>query len=86
MGTLTFSDGTVLKNSNLVFSRDLFLYIYTLTLAEVFELLINSENTAEITYTQINDEPVVYDGYTKLIAVRDEDNGLVTAVLRKAVE
>ena len=86
MGTLTLNDGTVLENSHAVFSRDLFLYIRGLTMAEAFELLIAPEKVEKITFTQINGDEVVYEGFTKLTAVRDEDNGLVTAVLQKVVE
>jgi hypothetical protein len=52
---------------------------------EIFDLLIDPDNTAEIIYTRINGTDVTFTGYTRLIAVRDEDVGLITAVLRKEV-
>ena len=86
METLTFSDGTVLQNSSAVKSGDLFLYINGISMKDVFDLLIDSEITEQISYTMNNGETVTYNNFQHLIAVRDEDNGLVTAVLRKAVE
>ena len=86
METLTFSDGTVLQNSSAVKSGDLFLYINGVSMKDVFDLLIDSEITEQISYTMNNGETVTYNNFQHLIAVRDEDNGLVTAVLRKAVE
>lgn len=82
---LTLSDGTVLEHSNAVISGDLFLYMYDHGMKEIFDLLIDPDNTAEIIYTRINGTDVTFTGYTRLIAVRDEDVGLITAVLRKEV-
>ena len=82
---LTLNNGTELENSSAVISGDLFLYMYGHGLKEVFDLLIDPENTAEIIYTQNNGEDVTFTGYMRLIAVRDEDVGLITAVLRKEV-
>ena len=83
--SLKLSDGTVFNNSNAVLSGSLFLYINGQDLRTVFDALIEPENTARIAYTQNNGETINFDGFTKLIAVRDEDNGLITAVLRKEV-
>ena len=82
---LTLNDGTVLENSSAILSSDLFVYIHDSDLQTVFDLLIDPENTKKIVYTQANGEPVTVVGYKKLIAVRDEGNGLITAVLRKEV-
>jgi hypothetical protein len=59
--------------------------MYDHGLKEIFDLLIDPDNTAEIIYTRINGTDVTFTGYTRLIAVRDEDVGLITAVLRKEV-
>ena len=80
---LTLNDGTVLENASAVLSGDLFLYINGKTLAEVFDLLIVPENVEKIIYTMNNGEEAVFEGFRKLIAVRDEGRGLITAVLRK---
>ena len=82
---LTLSNGTELENSSAIFSTDLFLYIRGETLKDVFDLLIDPENTETIVYTQINGEDLTFTGFDKLIAVRDECNGMITAVLRKEV-
>jgi len=83
---LTLNDGTVLEFSSALLSGNLFLYINGSDLKTVFDLLIEPDNTETITYTQNNGEDVVFSGYTKLTAVSDEGNGLITAVLKKAVE
>ena len=82
---LTLNDGTVLDNSSAILSGDLFLYIHDSDLQTVFDLLIDPENTKQIIYTQVNGTSLTYVGYKKLHAVTDEDNGLITAVLRKEV-
>ena len=84
MTKLTLNDGTVLEDASaLLSSGNLFLYMYNSDLRTIFDLLIEPENTEEITYTQVNGEDVVYRGFNKLTAVRDEGGGLITAVLRK---
>lgn len=81
---LTLNDGTELMNSSVVENGALFLYIRSgAGLQEVFDLLIDPEKTKKILYTQINGEHVIYRGYKRLIDVRDEENGAITAVLKK---
>ena len=82
---LKLNDGTELDNSSAILSGDLFVYIHDSNLQTVFDLLIDPENTQKIIYTQANGTSIAYVGYKKLIAVRDEGNGLITAVLRKEV-
>ena len=82
---LTLNDGTELDNSSAILSGDLFLYIHDSDLQTVFDLLIDPENTKQIIYTQVNGTSLTYVGYKKLHAVTDEDNGLITAVLRREV-
>ena len=84
MGTLEMHDGQVLENSEaLEIDRELYIYISGLTLTIVFQMLTDEEKTETITYRHGPGE-TVFTGYTKLIAVRDEGNDLVTAVMRKA--
>ena len=80
---LTLNDGTVLEGASALASGDLFVYVPGSDIRTVFGLLIEPENTAQITYTMMDGNDVVYEGYTKLIAVRDEGNSLVTSVMRK---
>ena len=82
---LTLNNGTELEDSSAILSGDLFVYIHDSDLQTVFDLLIDPENTGMIIYTMNNGASVTYEGYTKLRAVSDEDNGLITAVLRKEV-
>ena len=82
---LTLNDGTELENSSAILSGDLFLYVRGESMRDAFDLLIDPENTAVIVYTQNNGTETTYEGYTKLRAVSDEDNGLITAVLRREV-
>ena len=79
---LTLNDGTEL-NGSVIDSGELFLYVNESDIQTVFNLLIDPEKTAVIIYTQNNADQETYRGYTKLIAVRDEGRGLITAVLRK---
>ena len=82
---LTLNDGTVLENASAILSGDLFLYIHDSDLQTVFGLLIDPENTKQIIYTQVNGTSITYVGYKKLHTVTDEENGLITAVLRREV-
>lgn len=83
---IRLNNGFVFNNSNAILTGDLFLYIRDgRDLKAVFDLLIDPEKTKKIVYTQANGEPVTFVGYKKLIAVRDEGNGLITAILRKEV-
>ena len=85
--TLTLSNGTVLENSNAIEddeSSSLFVYTRNgYTIKDIFDLLYNPENTQEISYRQVNGDTVVFRGYTRLKAVRDEGRGVITAVLKK---
>lgn len=80
---LRLNDGTVLENSSAILSGDLFLYMNGRGLQEIFDLLIVPENVKKIVFTQANGEKATFTGYKKLTAVRDEGNGLITAVLKK---
>lgn len=80
---LKLNDGTVLEDSSAILSGDLFLYMNGYGMQEIFELLIDPEKTKKIIFTQVNGEKVTITGYKRLTAVRDEGNGLITAVLKK---
>lgn len=86
--TLTLNDGTVFGNHSHAreSGKTLFVYISDGSgIREVFEALIDPEKTAHIEY-HYSTAVLNFDGFTKLIAVRDEGGGLVTAVLSKAGE
>lgn len=82
--TLTLSDETVFQNSHAIESgANLYIYVQDgkSGLREVFEAFIDSEKTAEIRFHGLDNQVSVFRGYNKLIAVRDEGRGLITAVL-----
>lgn len=80
---LTLNDGTELVGHGIEFNGQLFLYIREMGLADVFQEMIDPEKTKKITGER-NRMKTVFRGYRKLTAVRDEGNGLITAVLNKA--
>lgn len=83
---LTLNDGTVFQNSYaMISSRLLMVYIQdgVSDLRTVFDALIDPEKTAVISSVDYAGKETVFRGYTKLVAVRDEGNGLITAVLDK---
>ena len=86
METLTLNDGTILENSHVLESNgNLFVYVNgELTIKDVFDLMYDPEKTKKIVFEISGSKAGTYRGYKKLIAVRDEGNGLVTAVLGKA--
>ena len=81
---LILNDDTVLTGHAFESDGFLYVYVYENTLTNVFRILNKSGRTARITEVQGTDE-TVYIGYTHLKAVREEDQTLVTAVLRKEV-
>lgn len=83
--SLTLFDGTILENSSAIQSGDLFIYVQGSDMQTVFNLLIDPDKVKKITYTQNNGGSVLYLGFKKLTAVTDEGDGLITAVLKKAV-
>ena len=81
--SLKLSDGTVWEGAYLLnVDGRLFLYIPGAAMRDVFDKLIEPANTGAISFTEGRDE-TVYEGFTRLTAVRDEENGMITAVLRK---
>jgi hypothetical protein len=81
---ITLNDGTEFAGY-VILTGDLFLYLFSTDIVTAFNALIRTEGTSSIIYTQANGNEVTYSGYTKLVAVRDEENNLITAVMRKGV-
>ena len=85
METLTLNDGTMLENSHAIENNDkLFIYVENgSTLAEVFEIFIDPEKTMKIKYTRMDKAEITWRGYKRLMDVRDEEHGIITAMLKK---
>lgn len=81
---LTLSDNTVFENSHAI-ENGTNLHIYVQDgesgIRQVFEAFIEPQKTAEIQYEDMAGQVTVFSGYNRLIAVRDEGRGLITAVL-----
>lgn len=81
---LTLSDGTVFQNSHAI-ENGTNLHIYVQDgqsdIRDVFEAFIDPMKTAEIQYEDMSGQVAVFRGYNRLVAVRDEGKGLITAVL-----
>ena len=87
MNEIIFADETVLTDTHVLVMgpTDLFVYIQKqgMTLAAAFEILNRPERTAKITAVLIDGSEKTYEGYTDLIGLRKEDDGQVTAILRR---
>ena len=85
MEALTLNDGTILENSHAIENNDmLFIYIENgSTIKAVFDLFIDPEKTTKITFTQLGGAEITWRGYRRLMDVRDEEHGLITAMLKK---
>ena len=80
---LTLNDGTELNGHLVETDSRLFVYVYDLTLAEVFELLNDPEKTKKIKAVRYGAEQVVR-GYKHLSSVSEESNGqMISAMLKK---
>lgn len=82
---LILNDGTGFLNSHALESNgNLFIYIKdgTSGIKDVFDAFIDPEKTAHIVHKYYG-AIVEFDGYTELVAVRNEGNGLITAMLGK---
>ena len=78
MQTVVLNDGTTWSGYVILSGGHLFLYIDGQGLKTVFDKLIVPAKAKKVTYNS-GGQSQVYKGYSKLIAVRDEGNGLVTA-------
>lgn len=83
---LILSNETTFENSHAI-ENGTNLHIYVQDgksgIRAVFEAFIEPENTAEIQFENLEGTTVIFQGYNRLIAVRDEGRGLITAVLTK---
>ena len=81
---LVLADGTEIENAYMVEALGLMhLYFHNgFGMREVFEIAIDPKKTLAVTGYQFGVERSC-SGYTKLIAVRDEGYGLITASLKK---
>lgn len=83
-GTLALNDGTILDHSWVVENTgNLFVYVMNgCDLREVCNLFFDPEKTSRILATQ-NGVTTEIVGFARLAAVRDEGNGLITAMLTR---
>ena len=79
---LILKDGTELHGHQIETDTRLFLYIFDLTMAEVFELLIDPEKTKSITWERYGSTGKV-TGYKRLMSISDEGNNMISASLKK---
>ena len=82
---LTLNDGTEIKNSHALESmNDLFIYISDpeYDIRKAFETLIESDANSKIVYHYFGTE-IPFDGFEKLVAIREELDGSITVTLRK---
>jgi len=84
MDTIVLNDGTTWSGYVLVSGNQLFFYVNGQTLKQVFDKLIVTTKAKKVTYNS-GGQSQVFKGYSKLIAVRDEGNDLITAVTEKVV-
>ena len=83
---LTLNNGTELERASAIRSElTLFVYVPGSDLRTVFGLLIEQQNVQRIVYTQNNGDEIIFSGFTKLVSVSDEGNGLITAALKREV-
>lgn len=83
---LILNDGTRLFDSHVIQDGTV-LWVYlnkSLTLAEAFGVLNDPERTVRIVANEYGQENE-YEGFTDLFYIRKEDNGQVSAGLKKAV-
>ena len=80
---MILNDGTEIQGHLIETNGRLFLYMYEITLAEAFELLIDPENTASIRWER-NGETGTAAGYGHLYSVTEEMDGqMITSALKK---
>ena len=87
---LIFADGMELTPAHLMQVRadELILYIQTpgLTFRETYELLEDGTLAQRIQAQEIDGTVEIYEGFAELVGLRKEDDGQITAILKKAVE
>lgn len=88
METLKLNDGTVIQNAETIQAVvGLWIHIRSgLTIQSAFSLFTDPEKTSRITTDKAEpykpDDPIVYDGYTNLFSIRQEDDGGIVIGLK----
>lgn len=86
--TLTFSGGKKLQNSYALEGRsELFVYVEDegATLPDVFKILADEKKTKKIVY-KYSEAEYVFEGYTKLVSIRDEGTAITAMLTREEKE
>jgi len=87
MEKLILNDGTELEKSHAHEDTNVnMLFVYTennYTMKDVFDLLFDQEKAKKIVYNREDGQSATFRGYKRLIDVRDEGGGMITAALRK---
>lgn len=81
---LTLNDGTVFENSHAIENgSNLFIYVQDgeSDIRDVFNAFADPEKTVSIQFENMAGDLITLTGYNRIIAVRDEGRGLITAVL-----
>jgi len=90
MEKLTLNDYTELENSSVIeITESNRLIVYAKNnyeLGYIFGLLNDPEKTQRIVYTDIAGNDTMFRNYKKLKSITDEENGMITAVLKKTWE
>lgn len=81
---LTLSNGAEIAGHAQETDDVLFLYMYGITLAEAFALLIEPENTMRILEERGGTE-TVHEGFGHLYSVREESGGMISAGIKRGV-
>lgn len=80
LNNIEIQDSYVLRNGSM-----LFVYVYAeITFAELFNILNNPANVQTVR-AFVGETETDYDGYTELFVIRKEDEGFISAGLRKPV-
>lgn len=82
---ITLNDGTEIVGTHVIPNGNvLWVYIRNgMGLGDVFPLLNDPEKTKKITAEPFGGEKVTYKGYKVLFSIRKEDDGQITAGIRK---
>lgn len=81
---LTLSNNTVFENSHAIENGgNLFIYVQDgqSSIRDVFNAFADPEKTVSIQFENMAGDLITLTGYNRIIAVRDEGRGLITAVL-----
>lgn len=79
---LTLNNGEEVQGHLLETDTRLFLYLYEISLADAFALLIEPENTKIIKWERYGTKGTVR-GYKHLVSISEESGGMISASLKK---